>query len=216
MPIRRSAISALCTQGWLLWLVSCGHSPTAVSPVATLSGIVTETAPTENTPVSGVVVQVVGGDGQGASTATDAQGRFSIASPSGGVDLQLSRDGYVTRTAHVTVPGDGSSVALRVAPAPGLVTNTTGTGNLLAFKSVVVPVHHPGEVTITDVSFYGFEEGDSLTFEVLDGGRLIAATTLERSFPRNTVALRAFVAGGQMVEVRATCCWTYLTFTHPR
>ena len=216
MPTRRSAFVSLWLVGVLASLTGCSHSPAVASPVVTLSGVVTETAPTETTVVEGVVVRVVAGANQGATATSDSQGRFSIPSLSGTVDLELSRDGYVARSVHVTVPADGSGVNLQIAPAPGIVTNTSGTGALFSTRSVIVPVHNAGEVTITDVSFYGFEEGDSLTFEILEDSQLIAATVLERSFPRNTVALRAFVAGGHMVEVRASGYCTFLTFTHPR
>lgn len=216
MPTRRAAVAWLWALGWLPSLLGCGPPPTAVTPLATLSGVVTETPPTQTTVVVGALVRVVAGAVQGAAVTSDSQGRYALPSLSGDVNLEVSREGYATRTVQVTVPSDGSSVNLQIGPTPGIVTNTTGTGTLFSTKSVIVPVHNAGEVTITDVSFYGFEEGDGLTFEVLEDGQLVAGTFLERSFPRHTVALRAFVTGGRMVEVRASGYWTFLTFTHPR
>jgi len=65
--------------------VGCAAPPTAATPLATLSGIVTETAPTETTVVAGALVQVVAGTNQGAIVTSDGQGRYAIPAMSGKV-----------------------------------------------------------------------------------------------------------------------------------
>jgi len=69
---------------------------------------------------------------------------------------------------------------------------------------------------VNDVAFYGFEEGDSMNIQVLEQGDVIAETWIERSFPRNKVALMVVVAGGKSYEIRTSFWpWNQLSFAHP-
>jgi hypothetical protein len=56
----------------------------------------------------------------------------------------------------------------------------------------------------------------SMRIQVLEEGDVIAQTWIERSFPRNKVALAVVVAGGKVYEIRtAFWPWNQLSFAHP-
>jgi hypothetical protein len=137
------------------------------------------------------------------------------------ITLEISREGYVSQSVHLSASNDVADLAFALLPPADMVTETSGedAGGLFNGQSIVVPVHNAGEIAVTDVKFYGFEEGDSIGLQIVQDGTVIASTVLERSIPRNTVVLRALVSAGHVIEVRTMASyqyWTRLVFTHPR
>lgn len=91
-------------------------------PTFTLSGVVTETAPTTSTLLAGVRVTVVDGANQGKSATTGADGRYQITGVvNGGFSVSAALAGYTTVTQPVGINGN-TTLDFRLAP---LVARTT-------------------------------------------------------------------------------------------
>jgi Carboxypeptidase regulatory-like domain len=95
----------------------------------TLSGRVTETPPTESTPIGAAVVEIVAGPSvlQGTRTTTDANGEYKIEGLWGSVDVAVSKSGFEAKRARGSL--DSSVTQLDLALLPDAVparTNFTG------------------------------------------------------------------------------------------
>jgi hypothetical protein len=99
--------SIVCVFACLVSLVSCGGgsesptsptsnpTPTPQAQTFTLSGRVTETAPTQTTVVVGATVSVVDGANAGKSAVSDSTGNYSIAGlQRGGFTVNATAEGY--------------------------------------------------------------------------------------------------------------------------
>ncbi|MFA5907244.1 MAG: carboxypeptidase-like regulatory domain-containing protein [Vicinamibacterales bacterium] len=87
-----------------------------VSPTFTLSGLVTESAPTTSTVLAGVTVTFVDGVNQGKSAATGADGRYQITGVSnGGYTVSATRAGYVSAALPVGIDGN-TTLNIRLDP----------------------------------------------------------------------------------------------------
>jgi Carboxypeptidase regulatory-like domain len=81
-----------------------------IEPLQRLIGTVTESPPSDTTPIAGSSVQVLNGAAEGRSASTDPAGRFSIYGVSGDFDVVVSRDGYESKTVHVSTNGITTTV----------------------------------------------------------------------------------------------------------
>jgi hypothetical protein len=227
MP-ERAAILRFVTALSVVLTAACGSSPssfatssivTAPSALVTMSGVVGEGPPTQTRTIAGAKIEITSGTNKGATATSDSQGRYSLALVSGELTVQISRDGFATRTVQVTAPPDGTAVNFQLLPPADIVTETQNRNGVYAGRSIVVPVYNAGEIVVTHLSFYGFEEGDGMTLQVLQDGELKAEAFFERSIPANTVVLRVQVTAGHMIEVKApegSQSWNTISFTHPR
>jgi hypothetical protein len=90
----------------------------------TLSGLVTQTSTGPETPIVGASVIVVGGVYNGLSAPlTDTRGRFSLVNVNGPLKVRVSAPFF--QDAETTADA-GSSVAVRLAPAPGMIVDMAG------------------------------------------------------------------------------------------
>lgn len=101
---------------------STGTNTIAVSgngvaiPTFTLSGIVTETAPTTSTVLSGVVVTIIDGANLGRTATTGADGRYSITGVvNGGFSVSAVKAGYTTVVLPVGINGN-TTLDIRLEP----------------------------------------------------------------------------------------------------
>ena len=109
------------------WVAGAGPLTVRLSGGASLKGNVVAEAYDRPTPIFGAAVRLVGSD---STTATDRDGRFCLASLVGGrddVQVEISAEGYATRTITTALPNDGAAVAnvalTGVAAVNGSVTD---------------------------------------------------------------------------------------------
>jgi Carboxypeptidase regulatory-like domain len=158
----------------------------AIPPILrTLRGFVLETPPTETTPVPGARVEIVTGSNKGLSATTDETGAYSINDVWGEFDIFVTQAHFQTQTSHVLIEADGARTDTHISPVPRVIQETYSQSCCgFPFSTIVFAVHNPGDIVVTDVASYGFEQGDTSLLEVLEEGRVIAQTFVERSFPR--------------------------------
>jgi len=185
----------------------------------TVTGRVVETPPTQTKTVAGARVDIVAGAQTGLTATTDANGTYRVTGVSGDAEVRVTANGYVPSVQAVSA-GDGDAVVdVQLAPEPRMITETISgeLGTIPRPFSRTLDVHNAGELTVTDLSFYGFEEGDSCTLELWEGTALVARNIVERSFPRSTTSLRVPVLAGHRYELRITPSFFIysVTFRYP-
>jgi Carboxypeptidase regulatory-like domain len=77
-----------------------------------ISGLVTETAPTESRPVAGARVEVTTGSNIGKAVVTDAAGRYTLPGVWGEFTLRITRDGFQEQTQRIVVTGDDLTITI--------------------------------------------------------------------------------------------------------
>lgn len=189
--------------------------------VRTIAGRVVEAPPTQTKGVAGARVEIVSGAGSGRSVTTDAGGTYTLSDVWGDIQVRASAAGYTAAVQAVSI-ADGDTVAdVQLAPEPRVITESVDGATLpesSPYFSRTIDVHNTGEIAVTDLSFYGFEEGDSCALELWEAGQMIVRNVVERSFPRNTTALRVPVLAGHRYELRARPFYLpyfKMTFRHP-
>jgi hypothetical protein len=133
-----------------------------------VEGIVREERPSENTVLSGVRVEVVGGGLKAEAVTTDERGVFVLPTvPKSGFSLQLSKPGYESR--RVDVAASAASLDLAMKPEPAQVAlNRSGANACTDLppppKGVPglreyarIAVHHDGNLVVTaaQLPFFG-------------------------------------------------------------
>jgi hypothetical protein len=114
---------------------ACGASPAAPTPTPTpvppnpsatccsLSGIVTETAPTALQGVAGASVTVIAGLDAGMSTIADAAGQYLLSKLQlGAITLRSSANGYDDTFLTLTITGDRSGFGFQLNPTNVMVS----------------------------------------------------------------------------------------------
>ncbi|MCA9521202.1 MAG: carboxypeptidase-like regulatory domain-containing protein [Myxococcales bacterium] len=158
----------------LALLVGCGSSSTNKQPPAPqITGVMGKVTDQRGEPLAGVTVS-----GGGATTTTDAQGKFILSAPAGpSTVVTLSKVGYLPNQKRVDVQ-DGTATAIKVRlmteePKQSLDadqggTVTTGTGaTLIAGPGVLVdPDGNPVTGTV-DVHLTTFDVSDSNTLDTI-------------------------------------------------
>ncbi len=103
-----------------------------ITPTFTLSGVVTETAPTTSTVLAGVRVAFVDGANQGKSATTGADGRYTITGVvNGGYTVSATLAGYTSVAVPVGIDGNTTlnfrldPLAARTSFGPGQYRVTT-------------------------------------------------------------------------------------------
>jgi hypothetical protein len=96
--------------------------PAPGSSPLTLTGRVTETAPTSSTGIGGALLRIVDGAAVGRSTTADPQGFFRFDGIPGNATLSVSAPGYVSTTQPFDLRREGTNFQLM--PTPVTKTST--------------------------------------------------------------------------------------------
>jgi hypothetical protein len=211
-----ACISAACTggdAGPMAPSITITPTPTSSPNSFTLTGRVTESAPTQIDGVKGALLTIGDSVNAGRSTSTDAYGFYSISGlQSAGFTLNLSADGYVNTSQAVSVTSN-TTMNLQLAPvarqmshtSTGQLTGTDGTcsdgASQKPCRILVFPVHNagpidaaltwnPGEVADLDLTL--FQTGTQAPIT----GSAAAGASPER--------VSAHVTGGSTYELRVT------------
>ena len=190
-----------------------GNSPVGPTATATFtfSGRVTESAPTQATPVGGARLQILSGVRSVTKVTADADGNFSVSGISGPFDVVAQADGYEDTTIRVdSITGDTRRT---IGLMPKLRTITETFGSLTTFplprfppRSFFRAVHHSGSIVVSRLYLYYSQDPTNprtRTVEIWDGDRLLGAATISREQYYSTdLALR--VPGGARYEIRIT------------
>jgi hypothetical protein len=131
----------------------------AADPQTGPAGVVHESKPTEDRKIADVRVHVRSGESVGTPVMTDAEGRFTLASPvSAGVVLELTKEGY--EPARVTIRETTGTITVAMTPTLRTLQITRSGKNdcteLPAPPGGVpggreyarFPAHHDGTVTV--------------------------------------------------------------------
>lgn len=124
----------------------------------TLSGTVTETAPTASTRLSGAVVRLIDGPNAGAQVVTGADGSFIFTGlTQADFNVTATLDGYQSATVGVSLTAN-RTITLRLNPNPETITQTF-TGQISGgdppcsdglftkpCKRINLPVHNSGTI----------------------------------------------------------------------
>jgi hypothetical protein len=131
-----------------------GEEPSATPPTPppsiVLSGIVRETAPTQDRRIAGATITTLLGP-RSESTVSDANGHFTLRPPRGTVRIAVSAPAYDPREWDVTIDED-REIAFDLMPTFREVHELWSTqccnGNYGQGVRFSFPVHHPGQVRI--------------------------------------------------------------------
>lgn len=143
--MRTSEIAGLLAAGAVAFTIGCGSNPVAPtaptdappptqvpspgSPVVTMHGRVTESAPTTTTGVGHALVSVDDGSGTPKSATTDGYGFYAVAGlVSGPLHIAITASGYTGTTADIKGVGE-APFNFTMSPLPIAQTHTT-TGTL--------------------------------------------------------------------------------------
>jgi carboxypeptidase family protein len=176
----------------------------------TLSGRVTESAPTATTGISGATVRIVDGPNAGRSITTDAQGNYSLATlQASGFTAEASASGYQSQARGVTLTSN-MSVTFQLRPNPQTITETltgqvSGGSPTCSDGTFTKPcrvhmfnIHNDGALDAT-LTWTGTADLDLSLF------RSGSSTPIARSTGvSGTEHVSAVLAGGSVYELRVT------------
>ena len=189
--------------------VSCTESGSPTRPTTmTLSGRVTEAAPTITTPIVAATVTIIGGPDDGRSATSDANGAFHLVVSQGQVTIRVRAANYVERSLPITLT-QNPTVAIELDPVFQLVTTTksnetiTSDGHCPDWWSSIFPprgidgpcltgyvinVHHAGTLT-AELRWTDRIRSPNVAFYRSSGG-LPSGSPLPSQPPYNTFAGR--------------------------
>jgi hypothetical protein len=135
-------------------------APSPSVPV-TLTGRVTETAPTSTTGIDAAVLTLSGGLNAGKQAVTNPYGYYSISDlQPGAFTIAIQADGYVGESQGVNIRTDMTS-NFQLTPTPEMMTdalpgnigNDDGTCSdsvgMKPCRIIVIPIHNPGTIDAT-------------------------------------------------------------------
>jgi hypothetical protein len=187
---------------------------------ATVSGRVTESAPTEEVSIPGARLRVVNGPLAGTAITADRNGGFSLTGVSGAADVAVQADGFSDALVRID-PARGTAISIPLTPVPRTVVETIGAyppAPRRPATSFFRAVHNAGSIVVSKLYFY--YSGDATnpptrTIELWDGTRLVAAATVNKQ-QWYDVDLDAHVEGGRRYEIRIRGGeWGVVTITSP-
>jgi hypothetical protein len=158
-----------------------------------LTGVITETSPTDNIPVAGAVIEILTGSNKGKNAVTDGNGAYALRDVWGEFDVSVSSPNHETRVAHAAVERT-PRLDVRLPPR-NIRTRTTFTGGLcttvrlMPYQSCTQPfereheilLQRPGTVTVSlDYQYVGDYHLNHLTLDVRCGSVVI----LEKRFTK--------------------------------
>lgn len=92
----------------------------------TLTGRVTETAPTEHTPVPGARIAIVRGPQMSRSVTAGSDGTYTLSQVWGDFELEVSQANYRTASAHVSLEGVDARLDVALEPVGPVLTEFSG------------------------------------------------------------------------------------------
>jgi hypothetical protein len=192
----------------------------------TVTGTVTETAPTETTAVAGAQIEILTGSSRGRVTTTDPRGGFSLPNVWGDFELSISRPNYETRLAQVE-SGTTWELELRLAPVQRLAHASFGAElctiePLPAWLRCSAPferVHdlaitRPGTLTLlADYTYVGDYYFNDLTVQIRCGSTVIVEKHFRKQSDAPPFILPDNVRGGAMsVALLQPCTYDIRVF----
>lgn len=138
------------------WVAGAGPLTIRLSGGASLAGNVVAEAFDRPTPISGAAVRLAGSD---KAAATDRDGRFCLPALVGGrneVQVEISAEGYATRTVAANLPTDGAVLSNIALTAVGAVNGSVAdrlTGKTIADARVSLRGTHVETRTGPDGKF---------------------------------------------------------------
>jgi hypothetical protein len=185
-----------------------------------ITGIVHESAPTEEVRLPGARIEIVGSPATGQSLTADAEGRFVIEVEQPGFALHVSRDGYEPASFSVaSLPRDqrpsiGLLPEFREIRDDFIFNDPPQRGLSVREATFPIPVHHGGRFMPVVYAACGFVGGPDcsasgknyICADVRDGeGHVIARAVGSYDF---TPQFRSpiHVSGGQMYHFRIFAC----------
>lgn len=163
------------------------NNPIPQPPAQTfsLSGTITESAPTSTIGIGGAVLTIQGGPQNGHTTAADSTGNFTFSGLSSGTfTLRGGAAGYDPNTRSVTLSANQTGITLQLTPTFQMITSTrsdsisggdTPCVTSTPCKAFSLDIHHSGLVT----SRLSWTDGDTwlwLGIYRADGTRLVEAS----------------------------------------
>jgi hypothetical protein len=186
----------------------------------TLTGRVTETAPTDTTPIAGATVEILTGSSKGRITTTDAVGIYTLPQVWGDFDLSFSGADYDTKTLHASV---ATTARLDVNLAPReRQRHTTFTGQLCTTvhlppslvctqpfeRTHTIPVHGTGTLTLdVDYGYVGDYYLNSLSVDLRCGSTLVLEKRLTKLWDNPPTILPDGVTGAIRVALTRPCLY---------
>jgi len=193
----------------------------------TLSGIVTETAPTTSVMVAGARVTVADGFYAGVSATTDAGGAFTLEDVNGTVNLRISAqhfdDALLTADTASTSP-----VTVRLLPSARTVTDESvfsvpwGDRQQRYQSTLTFAMHRAGRAEVTTGGSVGAGESSPLCSELRDDDNRLLWET--QSFWLGPASATLQLEGGRRYTLKVSDCgwagrpilnYSRLTATHP-
>ena len=122
----------------------------------TIAGVVTESAPSEQTPIGGARIEVVEGSRPDARATSDGNGYYSIPALSGGATLFVSREGYEPRRLIVPSLTRDTRVDTTLVPVLRSIEDVFDDCILANGRAIghIVAIHHAGTLR-ADANWYG-------------------------------------------------------------
>jgi hypothetical protein len=186
----------------------------------TLTGVVTEAAPTEATPVAGATVEILTGSNKGRTTTSDRNGAYSLPEVWGDFDVLFSGTEYDTKIVHASV---GTTARLDVNLAPrDRQMHTTLSGDLCTTErlppSIVcsrpfqrthtIAVHRPGTLTLNvDYRYVGDYYVNYLNVDVRCGSTVVLEKRVMKIWENPPTILPDGVTGSIRVPLTQACLY---------
>jgi hypothetical protein len=187
----------------------------------TVSGRVTESAPTQGVPIPGARLRVVNGPSAGTAVTADRDGGFSLAGLPGPADVAVQADGFTEAVVRVDPAAAAAGISIALMPVPRSVAETIGDyppAPRRPATSFFRNVHNAGSIVVSKLYFYYSSDAanpPTRTIELWDDSRLVAAATINKQQYYN-IALDAHVDGGRRYEIRITGGeWNVVTISSP-
>jgi hypothetical protein len=197
--------------------------PTNPSTNYTIAGRVTETAPTETTPVAHASISVVNADGSqlpGAVTTTNEPGSFTLVNiPAGTRTLVANADGYTSARLNLSIARSIEAVQLHLDPQGDQVRQLTADCGKPP-QVLTFPVHHAGTVLVEGTARGVDRWTDYIMVRLsLDGQSHIADFATALFFAGSYIPLSANVPGAGVYQASIsldTCFPVELRVTAPK
>jgi hypothetical protein len=176
-----------------------------------ISGTVTESAPTEQTAVGSVTIRALTASGEpitGAAVVSGADGTFTVSSVSGAIVLDFAKSGYATTRQQLAVDHSLTGVAVHMTPdGTQSVDATNACGG--SQEGVSFAVHRDGVVRLTATA-RGFQlDYIYLTLTVSDSGAVMGQQVVALINPGQMRTLETPVTGGRVYTAvaRTEACY---------
>jgi hypothetical protein len=223
--LRRSVAASILCMASVAIDGGCS-SPTA--PAGPLFfGRVTESRPTDTTPVAGARLELQNGPSAGRTAIASTDGSFLLEQITGVFDVAVRAAGYDDALVHVDASAGDVHQDILLMPKLQTVTETIGSfsGPRRPPTTFFRNVHHDGSIVVSNLYFYfldlyspsflGPQGPATRTVEIWAGDRFVAASSINEQ-QYYFVDLKARVSGGARYEIRLIGGeWSAVTIESP-